>query len=52
MKDTKRMLIAMAVALVVLFAWRMGMNALYKHQGGLKDAVSTLRRLAEAALAA
>ncbi len=27
-------------------------SALYKHQGGLKDAVSTLRRLAEAALAA
>ncbi len=27
-------------------------SALYKHQGGLKDAVSTLRRLAEEALAA
>jgi len=27
-------------------------SALYKHQGGLKDAVSTLRRLAEAAMAA
>jgi ribulose-phosphate 3-epimerase len=27
-------------------------SALYKHEGGLKDAVSTLRRLAEAAIAA